>query len=226
MSSTSLLENESILLRFFQLYRLVWTASVAVRGSRTIPAPIETATTPGRRTPGRRILRPQCSMPPSSPAVPILFSLAWLMIVGFRFATSCREGYQFQIPVVEYVWYIQYTVFPLWRERPDGTGRRRPDGAGDDHCPATATSTGCGLSPRITRGSGRIYPYPLHSAFQAGKPDTRHSVARSSALRRVPGSCFSSRIEQRYTFTKRGVPLCAPLSTSYVCGGQPEGPAS
>ncbi|HOI14043.1 MAG TPA: hypothetical protein PLG75_09300 [Methanoculleus sp.] len=159
-------------------------------------------------------------------AVPILFSLAWLMIVGFRFATSCREGYQFQIPVVEYVWYIQYTVFPLWRERPDGTGRRRPDGAGDDHCPATATSTGCGLSPRITRGSGRIYPYPLHSAFQAGKPDTRHSVARSSALRRVPGSCFSSRIEQRYTFTKRGVPLCAPLSTSYVCGGPPEGPAS
>jgi|GEM_PF-4413786 len=129
-------------------------------------------------------------------AVPILFSLAWLMIVGFRFATSCREGYQFQIPVVEYVWYIQYTVFPLWRERPDGTGRRRPDGAGDDHCPATATSTGYGLSPRITRGSRRIYPYPLHSAFQAGKPDTRHSVARSSALRRVPGSCFSSRIEQ------------------------------
>ena len=68
-------------------------------------------------------------MPPSSPAVPILFSLAWLMIVGFRFATSCREGYQFQILVVEYVWYIQYTVFPLWRgEQPDGTGRRRPDG--------------------------------------------------------------------------------------------------
>ena len=52
-------------------------------------------------------------MPPSSPAVPILFSLAWLMVVDFRFATSCWEGYHFWIPVVEYIWYIQYTIFPL-----------------------------------------------------------------------------------------------------------------
>ncbi|MBT0733640.1 hypothetical protein KH990_09730 [Methanoculleus bourgensis] len=36
-----------------------------------------------------------------------------LAIVDFRFATSCWEGYHFWIPVVEYVWYIQYTVFPL-----------------------------------------------------------------------------------------------------------------
>ncbi len=48
-------------------------------------------------------------------AVPVLmlFSLAWLAVVDFRFATSCWEGYHFWIPVVEYVWYIQYTVFPL-----------------------------------------------------------------------------------------------------------------
>jgi len=48
-------------------------------------------------------------------AVPVLmfFSLAWLMVVDFRFATSCWEGYHFWIPVVEYVWYIQYTIFPL-----------------------------------------------------------------------------------------------------------------
>ncbi|WP_292492438.1 hypothetical protein [Methanoculleus sp. 10] len=63
-------------------------------------------------------------MPPSSPAapppllaytvpVPMLFSLAWLAVVDFRFATSCWEGYHFWIPVVEYVWYIQYTIFPL-----------------------------------------------------------------------------------------------------------------
>jgi hypothetical protein len=43
----------------------------------------------------------------------MLFSLAWLTVVDFRFATSCWEGYHFWIPVVEYVWYIQYTVFPL-----------------------------------------------------------------------------------------------------------------
>jgi hypothetical protein len=48
-------------------------------------------------------------------AVPVLmlFSLAWLAVVDFRFATSCWEGYHFWIPVVEYIWYIQYTVFPL-----------------------------------------------------------------------------------------------------------------
>ncbi|MCE5337733.1 MAG: hypothetical protein LLF90_03490 [Methanomicrobiaceae archaeon] len=48
-------------------------------------------------------------------AVPVLmlFSLAWELIVDFRFATSCWEGYHFWIPVVEYVWYVQYTIFPL-----------------------------------------------------------------------------------------------------------------
>ena len=48
-------------------------------------------------------------------AVPVLMfsSLAWLTVVDFRFATSCWEGYHFWIPVVEYVWYIQYTIFPL-----------------------------------------------------------------------------------------------------------------
>jgi len=84
------------LLRSLQLHRPVWAASVAVRGSRAIPAPIETATTPGRRTPGRRILQ----SPRLPDAVPVL-SLA-----GFRFATSCREGYRFRIPAVE------YTLFP------------------------------------------------------------------------------------------------------------------
>jgi hypothetical protein len=48
-------------------------------------------------------------------AVPVLMlaSLAWLAVVGFRFATSCWEGYHFWIPVVEYIWYIQYTIFPF-----------------------------------------------------------------------------------------------------------------
>jgi hypothetical protein len=48
-------------------------------------------------------------------AVPVLMlsSLAWFTVVGFRFATSCWEGYHFWIPVVEYIWYIQYTVFPF-----------------------------------------------------------------------------------------------------------------
>jgi len=48
-------------------------------------------------------------------AVPVLmlFPLAWEVIVDFRFATSCWEGYHFWIPVVEYLWYIQYTIFPL-----------------------------------------------------------------------------------------------------------------
>ena len=45
--------------------------------------------------------------------VPMLFSLAWFTVVGFRFATSCWEGYHFWIPVVEQIWYMQYTIFPL-----------------------------------------------------------------------------------------------------------------
>ncbi len=48
-------------------------------------------------------------------AVPVLmlFPLAWEVIVDFRFATSCWEGYHFWIPVVQYIWYIQYAIFPL-----------------------------------------------------------------------------------------------------------------
>ncbi len=48
-------------------------------------------------------------------AVPVLmlFPLAWEVVVDFRFATSCWEGYHFWIPVVQYLWYIQYTIFPL-----------------------------------------------------------------------------------------------------------------
>jgi len=48
-------------------------------------------------------------------AVPVLmlFPLAWELIVDFRFATSCWEGYHFWIPVVQYIWYIQYAIFPL-----------------------------------------------------------------------------------------------------------------
>ena len=48
-------------------------------------------------------------------AVPVLmfFPLAWELVVDFRFATSCWEGYHFWIPVVQYVWYIQYTIFPF-----------------------------------------------------------------------------------------------------------------
>ncbi|MCK9299610.1 MAG: hypothetical protein M0P21_11725, partial [Methanoculleus sp.] len=48
-------------------------------------------------------------------AVPVLmlFPLAWEVIVDFRFATSCWEGYHFWIPMVQYIWYIQYTIFPL-----------------------------------------------------------------------------------------------------------------
>jgi len=47
--------------------------------------------------------------------IPVLMfcGLAWELVVDFRFATSCWEGYHFWIPVVEYVWYIQYTIFPL-----------------------------------------------------------------------------------------------------------------
>ena len=43
----------------------------------------------------------------------MLVSLAWLAVVDFRFATGCWEGYHFWIPVVEYIWYIQYTIFPF-----------------------------------------------------------------------------------------------------------------
>ena len=46
-------------------------------------------------------------------AVLMLFPLAWEIIVDFRLATSCWEGYHFWIPVVQYIWYIQYTIFPL-----------------------------------------------------------------------------------------------------------------
>ena len=48
-------------------------------------------------------------------AVPVLmfFPLAWELVVDFRFATSCWEGYHFWLPVVEYIWYIQYAIFPL-----------------------------------------------------------------------------------------------------------------
>ncbi|WP_243670109.1 hypothetical protein [Methanoculleus chikugoensis] len=43
----------------------------------------------------------------------ILLPLAWEVVVDFQFATSCREGYHFWIPVVEYIWYIQYAIFPF-----------------------------------------------------------------------------------------------------------------
>jgi hypothetical protein len=48
-------------------------------------------------------------------AVPALmfFPLAWELVMDFRFATSCWEGYHFWIPVVQYIWYIQYAIFPL-----------------------------------------------------------------------------------------------------------------
>ena len=48
-------------------------------------------------------------------AVPVLmfFPLAWELVVDFRFATACWEGYHFWIPVVQYVWYILYAIFPL-----------------------------------------------------------------------------------------------------------------
>ena len=48
-------------------------------------------------------------------AIPALmfFPLAWEVVVDFRFATSCWEGYHFWIPVVQYIWYIQYAIFPL-----------------------------------------------------------------------------------------------------------------
>jgi len=48
-------------------------------------------------------------------AVPVvmLFPLAWEVIVDFRFATTCWEGYHFWIPMVQYIWYIQYAIFPL-----------------------------------------------------------------------------------------------------------------
>lgn len=43
----------------------------------------------------------------------MLSSLMWTLIVDFRFATLCWEGYHFWIPMVEWLWYIQYTIFPL-----------------------------------------------------------------------------------------------------------------
>ena len=48
-------------------------------------------------------------------AVPVvmLFPLAWELVMDFRFATSCWEGYHFWIPVVQYIWYIRYAIFPL-----------------------------------------------------------------------------------------------------------------
>ncbi|KDE54471.1 hypothetical protein [Methanoculleus sp. MH98A] len=48
-------------------------------------------------------------------AVPVLmlFPLAWELVVDFRFATGCWEGYHFWIPVVQYIWYIQYAIFPF-----------------------------------------------------------------------------------------------------------------
>lgn len=69
---------------------------------------------------GHRTLRPVALAKRASPrllayAVPVvmLFPLAWEVVVDFRFATSCWEGYHFWIPVVEYIWYIQYAIFPL-----------------------------------------------------------------------------------------------------------------
>ncbi len=48
-------------------------------------------------------------------AVPVLmfFPLVWEVVVDFRFATSCWEGYHFWIPVVQYIWYTQYAIFPF-----------------------------------------------------------------------------------------------------------------
>ncbi|ABN57145.1 MULTISPECIES: hypothetical protein [Methanoculleus] len=48
-------------------------------------------------------------------AVPVLmlFPLAWELVVDFRFATGCWEGYHFWIPAVQHIWYIQYAIFPL-----------------------------------------------------------------------------------------------------------------
>jgi len=43
----------------------------------------------------------------------MLSSLMWTLIVDFRFATLCWEGYHFWVPMVEWLWYIQYTIFPL-----------------------------------------------------------------------------------------------------------------
>jgi hypothetical protein len=40
-------------------------------------------------------------------------SIQGRLVVDFRFATSCREGYHFWIPVVQYIWYIQYAIFPF-----------------------------------------------------------------------------------------------------------------
>jgi hypothetical protein len=67
-----------------------------------------------------RTLRPVALARRASPrllayAVPVLmfFPLAWELVVDSRFATSCWEGYHFWIPVVQYIWYIQYAIFPF-----------------------------------------------------------------------------------------------------------------
>jgi hypothetical protein len=48
-------------------------------------------------------------------AVPVLMlcTLAWELVVDVRFATLCWDGYHFWVPAVQYVWYIQYWIFPL-----------------------------------------------------------------------------------------------------------------
>ncbi|WP_128694577.1 hypothetical protein [Methanoculleus taiwanensis] len=45
--------------------------------------------------------------------IPLLFSLVWESVVDFRFATVGWEGYHFWIPLVQYVWYMQYHIFPF-----------------------------------------------------------------------------------------------------------------
>ena len=45
---------------------------------------------------------------------PVMVSaLMWELIVDFRFATIGWEGYHFWIPVVQYVWYFFYYLFPI-----------------------------------------------------------------------------------------------------------------
>jgi hypothetical protein len=59
---------------------------------------------PPRLPPPPRLRRPGADAASRSPGT---------AVVDFRFATSCWEGYHFWIPVVEYIWYIQYTIFPF-----------------------------------------------------------------------------------------------------------------
>jgi len=45
---------------------------------------------------------------------PVMVSaLMWELILDFRFATIGWEGYHFWIPVVQYVWYLFYYLFPI-----------------------------------------------------------------------------------------------------------------